>query len=539
MSLPTYPEVAEVLSKQGRTVPGLKATVAWAEQAFTENKLDSCALQQLSDAALENLQEALPCDTPFSTARNNFLAAFAALQAPETSFERGRALAQAKTSASHLESAIKVFRKSEKTLPDELARMLDSFDSAMKTLDNVSFGVKACVKVALQAAVHTTDDLLSITSADIFDLLCLMPCMASQVPAGLVADWYRAQAPKLARMALNVGNFSSKLSDTSTSVALRASPERSQGLAALSSASVVTPTRVGFFGSASDFTDSLFFCGAFLFDNKLTTLIELAVTKHPAIATAIARLGLPADIFDEIVQNYTGNTAAPTDRVPQVLWPVGDTYHGLSPLPSVAVLNALAGRTSRGTHPLHSPGTFLPVEQNFSIGGANPQNVGPFNQAHGGKYPLFKVAIPRFSTDPAKKLIRAAMTRDWLCLPKKSDALIQELESDWIARPFEQRQKAARRLARAMAHVALHFADALRELQNEMPEAFDAAFWEKHRSNPAVKYVRKDDPLDFIDELASAVLNKFAWSARSLETSLDKQTLLLDALKVALKEHTA
>lgn len=538
MPLPTYPEVAEVLAKHGRTVPGLKATVVWAEQAFTENKLDSSALQHLSDAALENLQEALPAEITFRTARDHIVAAIEALQAPDTSFERGRALAQAKTTTSYLESAIKAFRKSEKTLPEELASILDSFDSAMKTLDNVSFGVKACVKVALQAAVHNTEDLLSVSATDVFDLLCLMPCMASQAPVGLVADWYRAQAPKLARMALNVGNFSSKLSDTSTSVALRASAEHSRGLATLSSASVTTPTRVGFFGNASDFTDSLFFCGAFLFENKLTTLIELAISNHPGLSTAIARLGLPVDIFDEIVQNYTGNTAAPTDRVPQVLWPVGDTYHGLSPLPSVAVLNALAGRTSRDTHPRHSPGTFLPIEQNFSIGGANPQNVGPFNQAHGGKYPIFKVAIPRFPADPAKKLIRAAMPRDWLCLPKKSDALIQELETDWIARPFEQRQKTARRLARAMSHVALYFADALRELQNEMPQAFDSAFWEKHRSNPAVKYVRKDDPLDFVDELASAVLNKFAWAAKSLETNLDKQTLLLDALKVALKEHT-
>jgi hypothetical protein len=54
-----------------------------------------------------------------------------------------------------------------------------------------------------------------------------------------------------------------------------------------------------------------------------------------------------------------------------------------------------------------------------------------------------------------------------------------------------------------------------------------------------VRYVRKDDYLDWVDQLAGAILNKFAGLAQSLENSLDKQTLLLDALKVALKEHTA
>jgi hypothetical protein len=538
MPLPTYPEVSDVLTRHGRTLSGLKATMVWAERVFSDKVAGIEGLTGLSVASLDNLQTRLNCDVSFNTARNAFVTALPSLQEPSTP-ERGLLLLEAQNYASDAEAAIRVFKKSKQTLDAAEDAVLNTFVSGITALQNTSMGVKACVKIALPAATQNVEDLLVVGSEELPELLAMMPGLASSLPKTTVADWYSRHAAKLAKMAHSVGNFNSKLSNTSTSVALRINPVRGHALAALSSTAVDTPTRVGFFGNASDFIESFFFCGAFLFEGKLTTVIELAVTKHPALARALSNLDLPSDIFEEVVQNYVSSTLAPNDRIPQVLWPVGETYHALSPLPSVAVLNALVGRNYHSTHNSRMPGTWLPIEGDFTVGGANPQNAGPFNQACGGKYPIFKAGIPSFPADTGKKLLRATWSRDWLRLPKKTDSLIKELETDWTARPFEQRQKVASKLARGMTAVALSFADALRELQDEIPEAFDAAFWTKHQANPAVRYVRKDDYLDWVDQLAGAILNKFAGLAQSLENSLDKQTLLLDALKVALKEHTA
>lgn len=392
--------------------------------------------------------------------------------------------------------------------------------------------LKKCLSAAFSVASSKSGPVLDIHPLELPELFSLLVGRRLVLDAdeheGWVLENLASGKPKtksgppvpgvFARCIAGMATHSSRYANTSTSTRLEAHvPENP--LPYVCSATVKSPVSNTYFGNSADMVEARYLSATFRLEGQATNLLK-GLREG---ADWVQEIGLSPSTVQALKQAAMSVTQPVLEEgARQLLWPVSDGYVSLTPLPSTKVLDALKVTLENIVYRKGLPGRYMPC-QFLKVGGANPQNVGAFNAACGGSYPLFKAVFPRYSARASESFVRRSWSRHWLLKPSKE--AMQELVADNSIWGTAQEQSYVLAMVPGLLHVMLAFVRIVKRAVDESPEQFPPAWHTKHKGFAPYEFLMNPGP-EATQALADMVVGYLTRDSIALRKNTDRQATL-------------
>ena len=318
--------------------------------------------------------------------------------------------------------------------------------SGSPTYDAKKDSILETLKDAFPASSAAGLELLKVETGEESQVIALLTGLGAQASTAELNSWVIANKEQLKEEILTIASHSSRLAHTSTNFCLNNVDEFKFNTPFLSSVTVKAATNISSFGNAKFLQVARVLTGTFDYEGKSTNLFFAILQNNTKF---LENCGIEAELIADLAVQIKKTPQLEDGRLTQIQWPVGDnTYLSMSPIPSVAVLDELVRRHSYLALTEALPGRIVPTS-NLVIGGGNPQNVGAFNTANNGQYPIYRTQLYIASQASAAIAARRIWARSWL--NRITKALVDSLEKDISA--FDSKSKKRYIAAQAMQAV--------------------------------------------------------------------------------------
>lgn len=373
---------------------------------------------------------------------------------------------------------------------------------------------KFCLAEAFPATSKYGLKLLDVQVGDEARLLAMLALLGTSARASDVTQWAQANKAKLLSSIAGIGTHSSKFAKTNTNLVLFHKPLQTEAMPFLSSANVPEGISLSYFGNAATMPVARVLYAQFSYGGQRYSLYEALMDDNRGF---LENCGLPRDVVTELQAVQNTPTELP-DRVAQVRWPTEDgQYVTLSPLPSVAVLDAIAAAHRYNPDKEAMQGRYLP-QFPMRIGGAKPQNGGALNSALKGEHPLFRAQVNPLKKDSGSLVLR----RLWSGYPfnRLSNDLVEKLSSDLSHLNSEAKDNWVASVLKPVAYQSLGFLlQAKAAFEQELVEV-EPALAERLKRSKATAWLL-DTNKETLEGLADAFASHVFRQAPKLQSSED------------------
>lgn len=313
-------------------------------------------------------------------------------------------------------------------------------------------------------------------------------------------------------------SHASRLANTSTSVCFTNTDEADESSPYLSSVTVTSPIRAGHFGSAGESPVARVLFSSFLYGAQpsATSLYRMACAGD---SDSLRAFGFPEKLARALVTAAAESTPTIAERVVQVIWPSVEGNVCLSPLPSIAVLDEISRLHQYEVLREAMPGRRVALET-LEIGGSNARNVGAFNGATGGKYPIWRTSLYTAYKSATQRAERRLYSTHWLGFVRKDTA--ERLLADISAFNSLSKNAYLKSLAKAVIGQGLSFAKDVRGMLEADP-ALKEKLAERQKNNPVWHLLMTPQDKECVEAVVDGLVHLCVQAgAKKLATDADK-----------------
>lgn len=400
--------------------------------------------------------------------------------------------------------------------------------------DPVRESLRETLKAAFPTLFDESTPCIMVRAGEERALLGIIAGLGADCSQAEWAEWLAENSGRIVRSVAALGTHSSKFANTSTSLTIAAPAEFDETSPYLSSATVTTPCKLTYSGSAGDMKVARVLYAIFEHEAAgKTSLLDAISQNNEAL---ISSLDIPQDLISAL-RTRMAKLPSIQEGVAQVIWPASPESPDvvLSPLPSAAVLAELHGLHQPESVKEALPGFYVPLET-MKIGGSNPQNAGSLNSAVRGEHRIWRARLGTNQHTDEAEFLRRIWSKNWLNKPSKD--LLEALGKDISKFDNTSKNVFLAKVCRGIVAQSTVFVREVAERAHDEPDAFmsGGALIRAVEGNPLWVLIKFADWNEVRVEVAERICAICESAVKTLATDADKRSRFIEQTEKVLAQ---